>query len=367
MPPESRFLQDVRAEPRALRAILDRLLGGERTAVDAAAARLRGAPIAWLAGMGSSHHGGFAIQALFDAAGRIVRSVEAGEALEFVRLDGESAARGAWLVLSRSGRSVEVVKLVAKLKAAGAGVIGVTNDPGSPLAKESSIAIGLGAAFDHNVSVTMYSGVALAGALVAALAVGAWRDEQARELERALDDAERRLPEWRERIAASGWCAREATTILLARGPGLAAALEARQLWEEAAKHPATALSTGAFRHGPNEVVRPGCRVLLWLAADERLRAVDLELARDLCRAGAKVALVGPRLPAASAELAGRADLALELPEIAAPWRFLVELMPVRLLPESIARLRGVDCDRFDHCPFVVESETGLGPGHGGA
>jgi glucosamine--fructose-6-phosphate aminotransferase (isomerizing) len=298
---------------------------------------------------------------MLDAAGRAVRIVDAAEALERARADAGAAARGAWLVLSRSGRSIEVVKLVAKLKAAGAGVIGVTNDPASPLAQESSIPIGLGAAFDHNVSVTMYSGVALAGALIAALAVGAWRDEQAREIERALDDAERRLPAWRERIAASGWCVREATTVLLARGPGLAAALEARQLWEEAAKHPATALSTGAFRHGPNEVVRPGCRVVLWLAADERLRAVDLELARDLRRAGAKVALIGPRLPGDAA------DLELELPGIAAPWRFLVELMPVRLLPEAIARLRGVDCDRFDYCPFVVESESGLGPGHGGS
>ncbi len=355
MTPGSRFLQDILAEPRELAALLKRLLGPQRALLERGAALLRAAPMPWIAGMGSSFHGGHAIQAFFDTAGRPARNGDAGELLHFATLPRGSTL----LLLSRSGRSVEVVELLAKAHAAGCVVIGVTNDPESPLAKGCDPVVLLQAPFDFNVSVTMYSGVALAGALMAALAVESWRDEIAGELLRALADAERRLTAWQAAIAASSFCTRDATTLLLARGAGLAAACEARQLWEEAAKHPATALSTGAFRHGPNEVIAPGARVVLWLAGDARLRAFDLTLVTDLRRAGVKVALIGRDLPP------GAADLLLELPALPSAWQFLVELMPARLLAEATARLRGVDCDLFRYCPFVVDQEAGLGSGHG--
>jgi len=357
LPGESRFLEDIRREPGELRAILGRLLGAQRAALDEAARSLGAAARPWIAGMGSSFHGGQAIQALFDGAGRPARNADAGELLHFARLQKDDVL----LVLSRSGRSVEIAGLLAKAASAGAAVIGVTNDASSPLARAGRPSLLLGARPDANVSVTMYSGVALAGAVAAAMAVGGWQNGLAPALDRALGDAEPAIAVWERAVIAHDWGAHDGPTLLLARGPGLAAALEARQLFEEAAKHPATAHSTGAFRHGPNEVVRPGCRVLLWLPAEPRLRALDLALAADLRRAGANVALVGAELPA------GAADLALELPVqhgVPAAWSFLFELMPVRLLVEATARARGVDCDRFDHCPYVVESEEGLGGGH---
>lgn len=353
---DSRYLADILAEPRELGALLERLSRPPACeALERGADLLRAASAPYFAGMGSSFHGGHALQALCDGAGRPARNVDAGELAHFARLPAGATV----LFLSRSGRSVEIVELLRLAKAAGAVRLGVTNDANSPLARECDPAVLLDAPFDHNVSVTMYSGVALAAALMVSRSLRTWRPELKGELQRALADAERRLSAWRTAIAASTFVARAATTVLLARGPGLAAAFEARQLWEEAAKHPATALSTGAFRHGPNEVVESGCRVVLWLAAGERLRALDLALAADLRRAGAKVALVGPDLPP------GAADLLLEIPTLPSAWQFVVELMPVRLIAEAVARARGVDCDVFRHCPFVVASEEGLGDGHG--
>jgi hypothetical protein len=86
---------------------------------------------------------------------------------------------------------------------------------------------------------------------------------------------------------------------------------------------------------------------------------LDLALAADLRRAGAHVTLVGRGVPD------GAGDLALELPAGPVRWQFLVELMPVRLLIERIARARGVDCDVFRYCPYVVDREDGLGEGEG--
>jgi len=351
-------------EPEQLRAILRRLLergSPARAALEAAAAAFAAAPVRWIAGMGSSWHAGFAIQHFCDAAALPVRNLDAGELVHFARIP-----RGAViLALSRSGKSVEVVDLLPKARAAGATVIAVTNDPGSPLARGADHSIALGAPFDFNVSVTMYSGVALAGALIVAMATGRSNgvesDVESQEIDEQLDEAGQRLPTWQralEQDAAFDLGAiAAAPTILLARGPGLAAAYEARQLFEEAAKLPATAHSTGAFRHGPNEVVRPGVHVILWLAEAGPTRALDLSLAADLRRAGARMTLVGR-------DLAERAtELAFHLPRGPTRWQFLVELMPVRLLIERIARARGVDCDVFRFCPYVVDREGGLGEG----
>lgn len=364
----SRFLEDVLREPRELRAILRRLLdrtAGTRSVLEAAASAFAKAPVRWITGMGSSWHAGFAIQQLCDAAGLPVRNFDAGELLHFGRVPPGAAI----LALSRSGRSVEVVELLAKARAARAPVLAVTNDPESPLARGAERSIALGAPFDFNVSVTMYSGVALAGGLVGAMAARTWRDEEAEAIDRQLQAAEPLLSEWRALLEncqlVDSRVTADAPIVLLARGPGLAAAHEARQLFEEAAKLPATAHSTGAFRHGPNEMVHPGVRVILWLAAEGRTRELDLKLAADLSRAGAHVTLVGRAVSSVPAEVA--AELALELPPGPARWQFLVELMPVRLLIEQIARLRGVDCDTFRYCPFVVSREEGLGEGHDAA
>jgi glutamine---fructose-6-phosphate transaminase (isomerizing) len=372
----SRFLEDILREPRELRAILRRLLTDQRPLLEAAARLVAEAPVRLLAGMGSSFHGGFAIADLFDRAGLAVRNADAGELLHFVKL----AAGSVVVALSRSGRSIEVVELAAKAKAQGVTLIGVTNDAESPLARAADVKLLLGAPFDFNVSVSMYSGVALAGALIAAIATRTWSDDEAARLDALLAAAEKMLTSWQEQLAARGTAngaakkatneaakrgadgegvAADAPVILLARGPGLAAAHEARQLFEEAAKLPATAHSTGAFRHGPNEVVRPGVRVILWLAAEGPTRALDLALAADLEKAGAHVTIVGRDVPIGSA---GRL---LDLPRGPERWQFLVELMPVRLLIERIARARGVDCDTFRFCPFVVSREEGLGEGHG--
>jgi glucosamine--fructose-6-phosphate aminotransferase (isomerizing) len=361
-------------EPGELRAVLRRLLergSPARAALEAAAAAFAAAPVRWIAGMGSSWHAGFAIQHFCDAAALPVRNLDAGELVHFAQIPKGAVI----LALSRSGKSVEVVDLLPKARAAGATVIAVTNDPESPLARGADHSIALGAPFDFNVSVTMYSGVALAGALIAAMATGNWDVVEPQEgFERLpplevdaqaifdqLGAVEQAIPTWQRTLERNdsfdAGAVAAAPTILLARGPGLAAAYEARQIFEEAAKLPATAHSTGAFRHGPNEVVRPGVHVILWLAESGPTRALDLSLAADLRRAGARTTLVG-------SDLATRAtELAFNLPRGPGRWQFLVELMPVRLLIERIARARGVDCDVFRFCPYVVDREGGLGEG----
>jgi glucosamine--fructose-6-phosphate aminotransferase (isomerizing) len=290
------------------------------------------------------------VQALFQARGRAVSLIDASELLHFA----EIAPNSTLVVVSRSGKSVEIVRLIEKARRAGAKIVAITNTPDSPLAQSANVTLRMEAAFDHNVSVTMYSGLTLVGGLLAAAALGTLDEPLEGALAGALHTLPSAFPNWRRQIEHSDWFAPDAAaTYLLARGASLASAQEARLLWEEAAKAPATALTTGGFRHGPQEVVRPDLRVALWLDA-ERLRDQDLALTRDLRAAGAKVLLIGQNAP----EDAG--DLVFSLPPVPTDWQFLTDIVPAQLAAEHLSRLRGEDCDSFRFCPYIVEGEGGL-------
>ena len=164
----TRLLNDILDEPIQLTRSLAHTLGPGRSALDQAAAIIRQARHIYITGIGSSWHAGMAVQSLFDAAGRPTQLVDASELLHYVAFPPDAVL----IALSRSGKSVEIVGLLNKASAAGARVIGVTNTPDSPLATRADVALLLEAAFDHNVSVTMYSALTLVGGLLASASVG---------------------------------------------------------------------------------------------------------------------------------------------------------------------------------------------------
>src|SRR3977135_2637559 len=105
---------------------------------------------------------------------------------------------------------------------------------------------------------------------------------------------------------------------------GWGACQEARLLWEEGLKSPATAMGTGSFRHGPQEMVNKDARFGMWIDG-ERMRGQDLAVARDLRNLGASVMLIGRDLP----KDAG--DLVFQLPDVPPNWQFLIDIVPAQL------------------------------------
>jgi glucosamine--fructose-6-phosphate aminotransferase (isomerizing) len=345
----TRLLNDILNEPIELTRTLAHTLGPGRGALDKAAAIIREARHVYITGIGSSWHAGMAVQSLFDAAGHPTQLVDASELLHYVALPPDAVL----IALSRSGKSVEIVGLLDKALASGTRVIGITNTPDSPLAIRADAALLLEAAFDHNVSVTMYSALTLAGGLLATASAGSIDESLARSLEAALADVREAIPGWQQQRSRTDWLSPDAPTYFLARGGSLSSCYEARLLWEEAAKAPATAMSTGGFRHGPQEILVPGLRIGLWIDSSRMTRA-DLTLAADLRQRGAKVMLIGQGLPAEAA------DLVFDLPRIPTAWQFLIDNIPAQLAAEQLAHLRGVDCDSFVICPYIIETEDGL-------
>jgi glucosamine--fructose-6-phosphate aminotransferase (isomerizing) len=345
----TRLLQDILREPHELLTGLRHTLNDGRADLRRAAAILREAHHIYITGIGSSWHAGMAVQGLFDAAGFPAHLRDASELLHFTALPQGAAL----LILSRSGQSVEVVRLLDKAADSGARVIGVTNTPDSPLGQRADVTLRMNMAFDHLVSVAMYSGLTLVGGLLAAEVTGALSAELPAQLEQALAAVNTELPRWQRALERSDWLAHAAPAYFLARGSSLASCHETRLMWEEAAKAPAAAMMTGCFRHGPQEMIRAGTRVGMWLDG-ARMRENDLLLARDLREHGAQVMLIGQNLPADAAELA------LSVPPIPPAWQFLIDIIPAQLMAERFAFLRGEDCDAFRVCPYIITTEGGL-------
>ncbi|HKV61890.1 MAG TPA: SIS domain-containing protein [Candidatus Acidoferrum sp.] len=343
------FLNDILRQPDTLKRTIDFLLGTGRAALDAATAAIRDARHVYLTGIGSSWHAALTAGPLLHLGACPVHMLDVAELLEFATIPPDSAI----IVISRSGRSVEVVNLLAKFRNTPTTVIAITNSEDGPLAREAQISIVVPIDLDHAISVNTYSTLAATAGILASAAIGTWNSTLATSLSRTVEKTASAIPAWQEQIADSSWLSLGSTYYFLARGSSLGSCHEARLLWEEGVKSPATAMGTGGFRHGPQEMVSQDVRFGMWIDR-ERVRAQDLAVARDLRKLGASVMLIGQDLPMDAG------DLVLRLPPALPDWQFLIDIIPAQLAAERLARLSGVDCDSFRYCSFIVEDEYGL-------
>lgn len=347
---ETRLFKDILKQAAQLKASLSFTLNTGAPALERAAEILRRPEPVVISGIGASWHAGMAIHAVLLGCGIPSLLIDASELLHF----GELPMGATVLLLSRSGKSTEIVQLVEMCRARGATLIAITNQADSPLALGCDVILNTSTDFDNAVSITTYSSIGLTGALLARKAAGQSLQSVEKELGRALDELASAIHDWRARIESSGWLADgNGTTYFLARGASLASCHEARLLWEEAAKSPATALAAGGFRHGPQEMIRAGMRIGLWIDA-ESMRTQDLAMARDLKKLGVRVLLIGQRLEE------NAADCVLSLPAIPARWQFLIDIIPIQVAANSLASIRGEDPDSFRFCSYIVEAEGGL-------
>jgi len=345
----TKLLEDILHEPEELTKSLHQNWYHGRQRLEEAGHLVRDARAVYIVGIGSSWHAGMAVLSIFHAFGCPALLVDASEMVHFTLIPRESTV----IILSRSGRSIEVVQILEQMKSQQAKVIAVTNTMDSPLAEQAHVCLQLAARFDHLVSISMYSALALVGSLIAAVAVGRLDEPLVRRLTDSLASTKETVALWQEQIEATTWLNHNAPTYFLARGGSLASCYEARLLWEEAAKVPASSLSTGGFRHGPQEMVHEGLRVAIWLDG-EKLRAEDMALAMDLRRNGVRVFLIGQGVEHSAA------DLVINLPSIFPKWQFLIDIIPAQIAAERLSRLRGVECDTFRLCPYIVEHTGGL-------
>ena len=188
---------------------------------------------------------------------------------------------------------------------------------------------------------------------MATAAANVFDDSLRKALIESLATVQQLIQPWQREIEDNDWFAPDVSTYFLARGGSLSSCHEAKLLWEEAAKAPASAMTTGGFRHGSQEIISEYLRFGLWIDR-EWMRDQDLALASDLRKLGAKVLVIGQNIPADAG------DLVFCLPAIPINWQFLIDIIPAQLAAEHLSHIRAVDCDSFQICSYIVEDESGL-------
>jgi glutamine---fructose-6-phosphate transaminase (isomerizing) len=342
------FLQDILRQPAELHRTIDYLTGPGENALLKASSLVRSSRNVFITGIGASLHAAIGAASIFQEAGHPAHVQEAAELLHFTTIPRDSII----VAISRTGRSIEIIQLLAKAAASGATVVGITNSPESPLARESKVAILVPAMLDYAISVNTYSTLLIAASALASSATTGFLGV-APALVHTVREAGRCLDFWQTQLEQSAWLATETPYYFLARGGSVGSCYEARLLWEEGVKMPATAMSTSSFRHGPQEIVKQGMRFCMWIDQCQ-MRDQDLSVAHDLRELGASVMLIGENLPLDAA------DLVCQLPSSPPHWQFAIDVLPVQLAAERLSRLAGVDCDSFRICSYVVEDEDGL-------
>ena len=346
--PETRFLQDILRQPAEMKRAIEYLTGPGQDALREARSLIHSARDLIITGIGASWHAALRASAKFYLDVHPVYTQEAGELLHFASIPPKSVV----VAISRTGRSIEIVQLLAKANASGASIIGITNCADSPLAKASTVAIVVPTVLDHAISVATYSTLSIAASALASPHHAGF-ESVASSLIRTIGDAEQQLKPWQQQLNESSWLGTGMPYYFLARGPSLGTCHQARLLWEEGVKTPATAMSTSSFRHGPQEIVTQGMRFCIWID-QSKMRDQDLAVAHDLTELGASVMLIGERLPR------NAADLVCELPRSPLHWQSVIDILPIQLAAERLSRISGVDCDSFRLCSYVVEDEHGL-------
>ncbi len=341
----NKLFADILGQPASLAGVIAYQSGAGRGVLARAAAEVRHARRVIFTGMGSSLFACMPAAAALNADGRCCTVVEAAELLYF-QLNALTRDTAAVLV-SRSGDTVEVVKLIPELRARGVHIIGVTNSGSSTLAREADLLIEVGSEPDHLVALRTYTGTAATLLMLASHASGtgslpeALPDLMESLIAQCMKDSE----QWRD------WLEPARYIYVLGRGASLGSVNEGALLFHESARQPAIPMSSAHFRHGPVEVVSPEYRAIVF-ATQPATRALDQRLAEDLQQMGGHVRCIGGSGALALCEWPAQLQ--------AGPVAAIAEIIPVQIAAARLAEWRGVPAASFQFAPLVTVDEAGF-------
>ncbi|WP_062210827.1 SIS domain-containing protein [Aureimonas sp. AU12] len=285
------------AEPSLMRREIDeipealrRLLSGSGGAIEEIGARLRAldpAVIVTVARGSSDHAATYFKYASEITTGRPVASLGPSVVSVYgtaLRLTGQVA-----LAVSQSGRSPDIVALLAAARAGGAETVALVNVEGSLLSQAAHHTLALHAGPERSVAATK-SFVSSVAASLAILA--AWTGDTA--LTVALAELPDRLnalprPDWSAALPAF---AGARSLFTLGRGPGFAVACEAALKCKETSILHAEAYSGAEVLHGPVSLVEAGFPILAFVP-DDPARAGLREISARVEASGASLFTVG--------------------------------------------------------------------------
>ena len=305
-----------------------------------------------LSGMGGSLYASYPAWLTLAAAGQPALWVDTAELIHHA--PGLITAKTLLWLFSQSGKSAEIVSALDFDRVQRpAALLAAVNDLDSSLAQagktfnDSSAFVPIDAEVEKTVSTRTYTNTLAIGQLAALALLGRSIDSARASLLETAAAMEEYLSNWEERVEKLSQQIRYPKRLaILGRGPSMAAVYTGTLILGEAAKFMAAPYQAGEFRHGPLELANPDLTVLLF-AGPEETRDLNRRLFGDLRKYQVNVFWIGP----------GSGEGQIELPDVPAIGRPMMEILPIQLLSIHLARQIGVEPGHFFRTGKITLSE----------
>ncbi len=292
------FLAEIGGQPDAIRRAARAVAGQADRLGQLADRRPAGALV--MTGIGSSYDACHVAVTMLSEGGRLTTLVNAAELLHFqaAALDATTTL----VVVSQSGRSVEIVRLVERLggRPDRPFVVAVTNGRDNPLAVFADVALDTEAGDELGPSTMTFAASLVALDAVARVLIAGPNADVASVLRAVAADADgaataaENVLAGREAITATmaDWLDDRPHMVILGRGVSRAAAEMAALTVKEVAGASAEALVTADFRHGPLETIDADLAVA-FVALESATDDIDRSFAAELAAGPAGVVVIG--------------------------------------------------------------------------
>ncbi|MDR1092789.1 MAG: SIS domain-containing protein [Clostridiales bacterium] len=279
--------KEIREQPEALRNAA-RANAGALKKLAAAIGEFEPAGV-YLAARGTSDHAGVYFKYLAETVWGLPVAFAAPSV---VSLYGGRLDLSGHLVIavSQSGKAADALEVIRRGKEDGALTVSVTNDEGSPLAKEADHHLFCAAGEEKSVAATKtFTTEALLLALLAAAVTGGKTLDGELAAAPGLAAAALNLEPEIEKAALRFIDDRDC--YVLGRGMAYGAVLEASLKLQETSYLRAKSYASSDFQHGPFAVMDKGTKAVLLAPADESLPG-SLEMLAKLTAVGADVTVI---------------------------------------------------------------------------
>ena len=349
----TRFVDEIRNQPSALRAAADFYTTGEGAGLLARSAEMIGSRQRLVfTGMGTSLYAPYLIVKELDGLLPSIELRDAGELLHFglkgLHDDTILAA------VSQSGESAETRNVVQK--AAGkVPILSIVNNPASFMGRNADLILPLHAGEEASISAKTYTNTLAVLLLLSSALRKESLSEVTGELSVTADIMERNLDVAYEAArSAVRFFGTTGTLHCIARGSDLVTAHQWALILKEGAGLFTEALSAGLFRHGPIELAGEG-HAAACIVSTGNEPDLTASLAAELCSLGSRVLVLsyrsGERLPVAP----GMMEVRLDSPS---PRYFPIMCAPfIELFVHEAAMSRGREAGVFRHATKITSRE----------
>lgn len=246
--------------------------------------------------------------------------------------------------VSQSGASPDLVSTLESARGAGARIIALTNDPGSPMGKLADVHIDLSAGPELSVAATKtYTAEILALYLLVKLTGGRSYDGLLADVRALAIQGEQVIA---RSVDAAASFANEFVSsdrvMVVGRGYSMSTAKEAALKLMETCSVAASGWSAADAKHGPLGQAVEGTPVFCLTSSSQGRESV-LALIPDFEAKGARVFVLGSGEPATNATHPFANVLPADIKDDTAP---LLEIIPFQLLALELSALLGRDPDR---------------------